>query len=184
MSFQMTKEEQRKYYLQQRNNFSQKEIRNLNERLTQEIFNFIKASKVSSVFLFLPIKERNEFDTFPLINLLWHAGVKVAVPVSDFKNHEMRLAVFNVGTELVEKKYGILEPAKAEFIHSGDIELALVPLLIADKKNNRLGYGGGFYDRFLSQNKHIYKLGVSYFKPVHEIAGLEDHDVPLDKVIY
>lgn len=180
----MTKDSLRKEYLEKRDRFTKVALDGLSTRLTNDIYDFIIESKSSVVFLFLPIADKNEFDSFALIQRLWEAGVKVCVPVSNFKTKTMIPVSFTSETSLEQKKYGILEPQGKKEVDCGKIDLALVPLLVSDMKKNRLGYGGGFYDRFLSENKHIYKLGVSFFEPIDEIPGLGVHDVSLDKVIY
>ena len=136
------------------------------------------------VHVFLPSKKNKEFDTLPLIKLLWESDIKVVVPISDFKSKKMRSAAFDPNTELEEKKYGILEPKAPVFINEYSIDLILVPLLVADDFRNRIGYGGGFYDRYLNSNSDIYKLGISFFDPINTIIPTSEFDVPLDQVIF
>ena len=71
-----------------------------------------------------------------------------------------------------------------ELIDEKEIDLVLVPLLCFDKKGFRVGYGKGFYDRFLSKcRSDVLKIGLSYFKPVEKIEDVRDFDVALDYCI-
>ena len=83
-----------------------------------------------------------------------------------------------------EKKYGISEPRNPIYIKEYKNALAIVPLLAHDKSNFRVGYGGGFYDRFFQQQTNMYKLGVSFFAPVDFIDDLDTFDIRLDKVLF
>ena len=179
----MTKEELRKIYLSKRQALSDSEYSSINNSLTSEIWKRIQEIKPHIVHLFLPIKKNKEFDTFPLIKLLLESNIKVVIPVSDFKTKEMRSSIFDSNTILDEKKYGILEPTSPIFIDESTIDLILVPLLVADKFGNRVGYGGGFYDRYLNSNSNIYKLGISFFNPIDTLIPTNEFDVPLDEII-
>ena len=180
----MTKQELRDHYLQKRNQFSDDEFLDLNAVLTNKLLASIEKKAPKCVFVFLPIDNKKEFNTYPLINELWQRNIATVVPVSDFKTSEMQLAVYEKDTVLIQKKYGILEPQSSVFVHPSEVQLAVVPLLVHDRKMNRIGYGGGFYDRFFNKNPNFYKLGVSFFEPIDEIAKLEETDVSLDEVVH
>ena len=75
----------------------------------------------------------------------------------------------------------ILEPVESEIIEPQDIDLVLVPMLVCDIKGNRVGYGKGYYDRYLSRCRPgCVKVGLSYFDPVVNIKDADEFDVPLD----
>ena len=180
----MDKKLLRKLYLEKRNTFSESELDVFAQRLTEQLFNKIIEQEAKSVFVFLPIPDKKEFNTYFLIQKLWEAEIEVSVPISNFTTSKMLPALFSSETELVEKKYGILEPKCPNYIQSEVLDLAVVPLLISDSDKNRVGYGGGFYDRFLGDHSKIYKLGVSFFEPIDKIEGLDKNDVQLDEVVF
>jgi 5-formyltetrahydrofolate cyclo-ligase len=85
--------------------------------------------------------------------------------------------------QLDQNQYGIFEPTHGTPVELGRIDAVIVPLLIADKSGHRLGYGRGYYDRFLSQcNTNCVKIGLSLFN-VEEKVPTDDWDVKLDLII-
>src|SRR5690606_13586233 len=81
-------------------------------------------------------------------------------------------------------KWGIEEPQGGQAILSHQLDAVIIPLLAFDQKGNRIGYGKGFYDRFLSACRpDCLKVGLSFFDPVNDIADAEPTDIPLDYCI-
>jgi 5-formyltetrahydrofolate cyclo-ligase len=90
----------------------------------------------------------------------------------------------NEETSYEENEYGIAEPVGGEEIHPEDLDAVFVPLLCFDEKGYRVGYGKGFYDRFLSScREDVIRIGFSYFDPVPSIDDINDFDVPLNLCI-
>lgn len=143
-------------------------------------FSLIDLTGVKTIHLFIPIAEKKEPDTFLFIDWLnvHHPDIRIIVPRADFDTALMTHHVYTGKDSLVKNLYNILEPAK-EVIHTGDIDLVLVPLLAFDLKGYRVGYGKGFYDRFLEQQK-TRTLGLSFFEPVDLIEDTDQYDVALD----
>jgi len=84
-------------------------------------------------------------------------------------------------TLLKQNELGIVEPQSGILIDDSQIEVVFVPLLSFDKKGHRVGYGGGYYDRFLIKCKpSSIKIGVSFFDPVKEILDIDGTDVRLN----
>ncbi len=77
---------------------------------------------------------------------------------------------------------GIPEPSNAQKADFEEVDLVLVPLLAADKMGNRIGYGGGFYDRLL-QNSKAAKIGLSLSTKLDKISQKEVWDIKLDGVL-
>lgn len=74
-----------------------------------------------------------------------------------------------------------MEPDKGLILDPRQIDLVLMPLLIFDVKGNRVGYGKGFYDRYLSQcRQDILKIGLSYLPAINRIEDVDPFDIPLD----
>ena len=129
--------------------------------------------------IYLPIKEKNEVDTMPIINILNNKKKKVLIPKSDFNNTTMKSFLLNDNTVLKKNNYGITEPINnEEFL--GRIDVIFIPLVAYDLIGNRVGYGKGFYDKFLrNQNNKILRVGLSFFNPEKRIK-IDEHDENLD----
>ena len=129
--------------------------------------------------IFLPIKEKNEVDTMPIINILNNKKKKVLIPKSDFNNTTMKSFLLNDNTVLKKNNYGITEPINnEEFL--GRIDVIFIPLVAYDLIGNRVGYGEGFYDKFLrNQNNKILRVGLSFFNPEKRIK-IDEYDENLD----
>ena len=129
--------------------------------------------------IYLPIKEKNEVDTMPIINILNNKKKKVLIPKSDFNNTTMKSFLLNDNTVLKKNNYGITEPINNEEV-LGIIDVIFIPLVASDLIGNRVGYGKGFYDKFLrNQNNKILRVGLSFFNPEKRIK-IDEHDENLD----
>mgnify|MGYP003575184065 FL=1 len=81
-------------------------------------------------------------------------------------------------------EWGITEPVSGVEVLPEQLDIVLIPLLVYDKKGNRVGYGKGFYDRFLSEcRSDAMKVGLSFFEPVDLISDANELDIPLDACI-
>lgn len=129
----------------------------------------------------------NEVQTRGFIAGAMRGGKRLAVPLTMIK--ERRLVpslLLDFPGDLAPGVYGILEP-KSECLRPlepGELDMVIVPGLAFDRRGNRLGYGGGFYDRFLPQTK----AGCLWVAPAFEFQLREDvcseeHDVPVDMVV-
>jgi 5-formyltetrahydrofolate cyclo-ligase len=108
-------------------------------------------------------------------------GLKVAFPVINFAALQMKAVLVDDDTEFVENEYGIPEPEAGEKIDEEEIDVVLVPLLAFDEQGYRVGYGKGFYDRFLKQCRaDVITIGFSYFDAVTKINDTNEYDVPLN----
>ena len=80
--------------------------------------------------------------------------------------------------------FGIREPISSIQNDPDILEVIIIPLLIFDRNGNRVGYGGGYYDRFLANTGiSVLKIGLSLFDPVDKIEDIENHDISLDYII-
>ncbi|MBX9853322.1 MAG: 5-formyltetrahydrofolate cyclo-ligase [Cytophagaceae bacterium] len=181
----MKKAALRKEYINKRENLSGSQIENFSSAIAALVFDKINFSKISSVHIFLPIKNKKEIDTWHIINRLRidfpHIDIVIPKIVSDsvFENY-----LLTPETELKESKLGIPEPVRAETYAADKIDLIFVPLLAADKKGHRVGYGKGFYDRFLVQcRRDAIKTGLSFFDPADAIEDINENDIALNSII-
>jgi 5-formyltetrahydrofolate cyclo-ligase len=131
--------------------------------------------------LFLPIEAQKEVNTEFLLQILAGRDKEVVVSKSDFESGTMTHYLLTDNTKLKVNEYGIPEPVDGLEVPANKIDVVFVPLLAYDKKGNRVGYGKGFYDTFLSECKpDVIKIGLSYFDPEETISDLNDHDIRLD----
>jgi 5-formyltetrahydrofolate cyclo-ligase len=141
---------------------------------------------VSNVFSFYPILEMREINSFLLTDYLHfrNPSLQISYPKTDFKTMTMQAVQCGADTPFEENKYGLFEPTMGEVIDPLQLDMAIIPLLAFDKKGYRVGYGKGFYDRFLEGcNDDCLKIGVSYFEPIDAIEDAAEFDVPLDLCI-
>jgi 5-formyltetrahydrofolate cyclo-ligase len=171
----MDKRDVRKKYLNKRNSLSAQFVKLESLKISDIISqNFKMEGK--TVHCFIPISKKNEIDTWLLIDRIMEKG-RVVVPKANFKDNSMSHFYFEKDTKLVQNKYGILEPKNAEKCNVEDIDIVLLPLLAFDKKGYRVGYGGGFYDRFIAQlSKKTQLIGLSLFEPIDEIKDIDTFD--------
>ncbi len=147
----------------------------------------IEWTAVDLVHVFLPIRKHNEVDTFSILNYfkLEHPNLKIVVPRTDFSKFSIKnISYDHELTILGRNKYDIPEPIHGRVIPHEMIDVVFIPLLAFDLKGNRVGYGKGFYDRFLSACRpDVKKIGLSVFDPIEEISDVNEFDIPLDMCI-
>ncbi len=175
----MLKAEIRKQALKDRLLLGDAEYENLNEALLNE-FKMLDFTQIKTLHIFLPITEKKEPNTFLLIEWLNtnHPEIKIIVPKADFETALMTNHEYLGVNDLKKNLYNILEPQKGN-LHEGEVDLVVVPLLAFDRQGYRVGYGKGFYDRFL-QHINAQKIGLSLYPAIEKIDDVNEHDIRLD----
>lgn len=131
--------------------------------------------------LFLSISEKKEIDTEPVMHILQGKDKNIVISQSDFATRGMKHFLLTDSTFIRKNEWNIPEPQGGLEIPPSTIDVVFVPLLAFDKKGHRVGYGMGFYDKFLSTCKvDVIKVGLSLFEPENEIPGILTSDVPMD----
>src|SRR5690606_160755 len=175
----------RKDYLQKRYALSEQELYQFNIDLLNK-FKTLPLTGLRFIHFFLPIKRFREPDTLPLIHwaLEEYPEIKIVLSRSNLDTLLMEHFIWNDEQELVKNRWGIQEPQQGKKVLAQQIDAVIVPLLIFDKEGNRVGFGKGFYDRFLSDcRSDCKKIGLSYFDPIAEIKDINPYDVKLDLCI-
>ena len=175
----MNKAEIRKQQSLRRMALDLEEVIRLSEKLLDQFAN-LNFEGMETIHFFLPIQENNEPDTFMLIKWLKenHPGIKIIVPKADFTTSLMTHHPYQ-GEEYLQKSlFNILEPV-LDVQYTGKIDMVIVPLLAFDSQGYRVGYGKGFYDRFLNGLDTL-KVGLSLFESVDTITDTHENDVRLD----
>jgi len=179
----MTKAELREIYLAKQKNLLPDERAEKSERISNLFFQNFDLTAIKFLHCFLPIEKFNEIDTKIIFQRIRRefSNVETLVPRVDFQRNEIESVRFTAETSLVKNVWEISEPAENELVETQEIDLVLVPLLCFDERGFRVGYGKGFYDRFLKNCRaDCLKIGLSYFAPVEEITDTRDFDVKLD----
>lgn len=131
--------------------------------------------------IFLPITEHHEVDTEFILHLLSGKDKHILISKSDFETREMTHFLLTDNTRIRKNEYGIPEPVDSIQIPANKIEVVFVPLLAFDPAGNRVGYGKGFYDKFLAEcNSGVIKIGLSFFDAVEPWEDVFESDVKLD----
>lgn len=134
--------------------------------------------------IFLPIEKLAEVDTSYILTILHGKEKQIAVPKTEPKTKTLRHFLLTDETLLKKNPWGVPEPVNGQEISPDAIDIVFIPLLAYDHKGNRIGYGGGFYDRFLQQcSPKTIKIGLSFFNPETETIETNPFDIALDYCI-
>lgn len=181
-SISLKKAELRNRILSERSALLQKEW----EEKSMSIMNHAISSKeyqeAKVIHIFVSMNERYEVNTHPLISKMLEDGKEVIIPKTDFQKNELHHTKLESFSDLQPNKWGVLEPVQVHSVSTEKIELVLVPLLAIDKKGNRLGYGKGFYDRFLKAVS-VPTLGLVFENFILDSIPFDSFDQKLDGFI-
>jgi len=153
--------------------------------IQQHLLQLIKERTAHSIAAFWPFN--GEPDVTPLFEPLQDAGCELALPVvSGGDDHRMQFHAWQRDLELVKNRYGIPEPLGTAIVAVQDLDLLLMPLVAYDRRGNRLGMGGGYYDRHLAilrESPRPLRVGIAY--SLQEIDTLDDNswDIPLHGIV-
>jgi 5-formyltetrahydrofolate cyclo-ligase len=180
----MTKSELRKYYLEKRLTLSPKQLEDISESVCHLAFSNFQLEK-KKISLFLPIERKKELTTYKIWEKAISFDAEVAVPKVNFKTNELKQILFESVDQLEISEFGIPEPKKGRVIAAEHFDLVFVPLLAIDTQGNRVGYGKGFYDRFLKKCSPRCKfVGLNHFDELQDhIEEITFNDIKLDACI-
>lgn len=176
----MLKKELRRKYKVLRQNLTITEIENLSLAISNKLL-ALPIWKKTYFHVFLPIEEQKEINTEFILHLLSGKDKEIVISKSDFETRNMTHFLLTDNTKIKKNEYNIPEPIDGIEVPLSKIDVVFVPLLAFDKKGNRVGYGKGFYDKFLSECKpETIKIGLSFFEPEELITDVFETDVLLD----
>lgn len=154
-------------------------------KASAQILHHIKSQNLvqgNRVMLYVSSEKHNEIST-----VSWFSELKqyaTCVPKIMKTGGTMEAVLWETAMPFLTNAWGIKEPKSNAYLAPETIETIIVPLLCFDKKGHRVGYGKGFYDRFLARcAPTVRTIGVSYFDPVEQIDAVETTDYPLDIVV-
>lgn len=131
--------------------------------------------------LFLSIAEQKEIDTEFILQILAGKDKEIVISKSDFTTGTMTHFLLTDNTKIKKNEYNIPEPVNGLEVPAAKIEVVFIPLLAFDEKGHRVGYGKGFYDRFLKEcSPETIKIGLSFFEPEKIIEDVFESDIRLN----
>ena len=176
-----SKNELRQKYRAVRDSFGEEFIETASYIACENIKKCNKFISADTVLLYYPTK--NEISPLPLLDICLKMGKRVAFPVCQRESTTLIFRKITNLDDLSPTTFGLLEPNDAcEMITPSKNTLCIVPALIFARNGYRLGYGKGYYDRFL-ENFEGTSMGISYSACVVDFVPHEKHDIPLDLLI-
>lgn len=176
----MKKSEIRSNVKAKRNFLSQSEVDLFSEKCFRQLLNKFNF-KDKNIGLFFPIKKFNEPNTFLFFDKLIVSGANIYAPKSDFTTNTMEFHLIKSINDLQINQFGIPEPKFDNKVDSKELHFIMIPLLAINKMGYRVGYGKGFYDRFLLYcGENTLKIGINLLSDILEIEDISPNDIPLD----
>lgn len=176
------KESLRKKLLERRKSINAEKYVDASGRITERLRQQSEYRQAEMIHCYVSLNDRGEVDTHPLIRDMLKHKKRVVVPVTDFDTDSLRHVVLNSFDDLQPNKWGVPEPSIGIKADVRELELVVVPMVAGDKKGNRLGYGKGFYDRFLAE-VDCPTIGLCFEECMIEKIPVEPFDIKLDKII-
>lgn len=176
----------RKDTLKSRNALTESEITTRSENICESLLKLPEIINSKTIFVYVSF--RSEVSTFKLIERLIANGKTVTVPITRVKDKRLdAIKIENVTSDLEPGYCDIPEPTKTlcktNIIDPSEINAILLPGSVFDKKGGRFGYGGGYYDRFVSNIPNAVRIGIAFDLQVVEQIPLQPHDEILDYVM-
>lgn len=184
----MKKDQLRKLYKQKRLELPEEQVKLSDQQLLAGLQN-LDYNQISFLHVYLSIRRWKEYDTMNFITWMRkkHPSTHIVISKSYFDTGLLRHFVLDHRTIIKENEWGIPEPINAHDlpeVAAEQLDMVLVPLLACDRYGNRLGYGKGFYDRFLKKCRaDVSTTGISYFDPIADRMPTDPWDVPLNRVV-
>lgn len=170
----------RNIFIKKRQNLSFEERKAKDEKISEIIINGYFFNSCDTLLAYYPIK--NEIDMLPVIEAALKSNIKVALPIS-YENGIMEFRYITSLENLATGRYNIPEPDKNSELFTGSTSsLCIVPALSYDPYGFRLGYGGGYYDRFLASFKGK-TVGAVYSDFVSHMLPHDQNDIPVSTLI-
>ncbi len=162
-------------------NFDEK--KNFDNAIHNKFFKSKFYSQCKNIFVY--ISYDSEIDTKTLIERALKYGKNIYVPRTNYETKLMEAVKIVSLENLIEDKHGILEPKEDELATNLDnIDLIIIPGVAFDKSGGRMGYGGGFYDRYLNKcKKDMHKISLAYDFQILDYIPMDNHDIKVDYII-
>lgn len=176
----MDKKELRRAIMQRKRAMTCEEIEEKSAELARQFFATDYYRNARTLYGYMPYNQ--EVRTVPILQQAQRDGKKVAVP--KVYGDEMRFIYVTDLTAMEKSSFGIPEPVSDTPLGDDPHALVLMPGLAFDPQGHRIGYGGGFYDRFLEQEPEHPTVALCYDFQMLPQLETEEHDIPVDAVIW
>lgn len=176
------KEELRSHFLKKRNNLSGKEVEERSRHIIKRVLKTGEFQVAETIHSYVSIQKNREVDTFRFLETCLQMNKQVVVPKIV---GEGQLNHFEIDSldDLRENSWGVPEPVDGKEISVRELDLVIVPMVAGDRNKNRIGYGAGYYDRFL-QSCSVPKMGLLFDCQLYDnTLPVENFDIPLDILI-
>jgi 5-formyltetrahydrofolate cyclo-ligase len=178
-----TKGELRQHYRLLRQQLSPAELESRSQAVARRFFDSLPLDQISVLHTYLPIDRHRELSPWPIITRLRqeYPHIRLVLSRTLWEQRQMEHVFWDEGLVVQENEWGIPEPVEGVICEAEQIDAVLVPLLAFDRQGHRLGYGAGFYDRFLAScSSQVLGIGLSLFPPLEEaLPGIFPTDIPL-----
>ncbi|MEO5787370.1 5-formyltetrahydrofolate cyclo-ligase [Gelidibacter sp.] len=176
----MTKSELRRLYKQKRQELSPETIETYSLDISNQLLQ-LPIWNASFYHIFLSITEHKEVNTDYILNILSGKDKNIVISKTDFESLKMIHYLLLDTTVIKKNSWNIPEPVDGIEVTTDKIDVVFVPLLAFDQKGHRIGYGKGFYDKFLSECRpETLKIGLSFFEAEDEFKEVHSGDIALD----
>lgn len=172
--FMLKQDEIRRDIKIKRSLISSSDVERLSDIITNKV---LKLDIFNAKTFFIYSSFKNEVDTSKIINFLASKTKTITYPLTV---GDTMYSVKPLSNNFIKDKFGVLVPKEYEII--SDVDVAFIPLIACDKNKNRIGFGKGYYDKFLS-GKNILKIGLSFDFQVIDHIPSNSWDVKLDLII-
>ncbi|KLO23334.1 5-formyltetrahydrofolate cyclo-ligase [Marinitoga sp. 1197] len=162
----------RKLMLEKRTNLKIKLYNTYNEIILKKTIEYLKSIKFNSIATYYPF--RNEVNLLKLVDLL--NDKDIVFP--KIKGKDIYFVKVTSVNDFEKGKFGIMEPVGTSY--NKKIDVYIIPGVAFDKKMYRLGYGGGYYDRYFSRNTKTHLIGVAFDFQILESLPVYKHDIKMD----
>ncbi len=178
----LRKIEIRKILVRRRLSIPDKKREEKNHLIFERLLEIPELENAEIVHIYIPIKEKKEVDTWPVITRLLEARKKVVVPVMEFDSVVLHHVYLKDIDDLKPNKWGVEEPEQRIPADVEALDIVLVPMIGGDTRGNRIGYGKGYYDSFLKKT-HAVKIGLLFDECLIDEIPVESHDIRLDIMV-
>lgn len=177
----MDKKEMRKKYLALRRQKPNEELNAASRQILSALLSLDGIKKAKNIMVYISYNQ--EVDTHELLKMLIAAGKKVCAPICNTETSEMKAYYINSFDSLTHGAYGILEPKPENPASEDDIDCVLVPGCVFGRNFARIGYGKGYYDRFLPKAKNAVKIGLCYDFCLIDNVETDRYDAYVDIIV-
>lgn len=178
------KEDIRRSLLKRRRSLPEKELKQVSHKINAHLANEIQNRDLKRILVYQSID--NEPSIKEIIELAWQKDIEVYIP-KVISKEKIIINKLTENSSYSKNKFGIKESNDSDTVELNEIDLAVLPLVGIDRNGFRLGYGGGYYDRFFNQRSELSRkpfiIGVGYAFQILEVSFAEGHDLKCDSVI-